>query len=329
MLRIRGGIGCLLLKEGIVTGCISDYFDVWSEGRSIRCKVRGRLKGEDIKVLVGDRVLISAGIPGRLCVDGPNAESGRDGTKGFRHLPIQGMIEKVLERKNELLRPPIANVDLVVLVFTLKNPNFNARLVDKILVLAESSGIEPILCLNKIDLLKSGEASPILEIYQAAGYKVYLTSALTGEGTRRLASGIANHTAVLAGQSGVGKSRLFNALIPGASARVGDISKKGLRGRHTTKHVELRRLPEGGFLADTPGFSRLDMEGIRKEELSGFFREMLPWLGRCKFRGCLHKDEPECAVKDAVSRKIISETRYRSYLDFLEELHEWETRRYE
>lgn len=313
-----------------MTACISDYFDVWSEGRFIRCKVRGRLKGEDIRVLVGDRVLISAdSIPGQLPEDRSSAECGKDGTKGSRCLPIQGMIEKVFDRKNELLRPPIANVDLVVLVFTLKNPNFNARLVDKILVLAESSGIDPILCLNKIDLLKSGEASPIFEIYQSAGYEVYLTSALTGEGTCRLASRIVNHTAVLAGQSGVGKSRLLNVLVPGASAKVGDISKKGLRGRHTTKHVELKRLPEGGFLADTPGFSRLDMEGIKKENLAGFFREMLPWLGRCKFRGCLHKDEPECAVKDAVSRKIISQTRYRSYLDFLEELREWETRRYE
>lgn len=323
------GSSVCVLGEGIVTGHISDYFDVWTGSRTIRCKVRGRLKGEDVRVLVGDRVLISAGMSDRPGVNGPNGGAyGSDG-RTFRRLPIQGMIERVLDRKNELVRPSVANVDLVVLVFTIREPNFNARLVDKILVSAESLGIEPVLCLNKIDLLRSGDSSKVVEIYGAAGYEVYLTSALTGVGVDRLACRLVGHTAVLAGQSGVGKSRLLNALVPGASAKVGDIGRKGLRGRHTTKYVELKRLPAGGFLADTPGFSRLDIEGIRKEDLARFFREMRPWLGRCRFRGCLHKDEPECAVKDAVSKKTIPETRYASYLDFLEELREWETRRYE
>lgn len=295
--------------------------------KTVSCKVRGRLKKDDVRIVVGDRVLISA-------VEGTPSDQRRlempakSSDFGLGHLPKRGMIERVLPRKNLLIRPPVANVDLVVLVFTIREPVFNWNLVDRLLVLAESAGLEPVLCLNKIDLLKANEDSEVVETYKKAQYSTYCTSALTGEGINRLADRLAGHTSVLAGQSGVGKSRLINALVPGSDRKVGSVGSKGQRGRHTTRSVELKRLPAGGFVADTPGFSRLTLTEIRKEDLGRFFPEMSVQAEHCKFKGCLHFQEPECAVKSAVFRGEIPNTRYENYLGFLKELEEWETRRY-
>ncbi|MGE5485053.1 MAG: ribosome small subunit-dependent GTPase A [Ignavibacteriales bacterium] len=299
-----------MTDTGRIVKCHSNFFDLLLDrgvaGRGVaRCVLRGRLRLERRDILAGDLVEVSP-VP--------------DGSF---------VVQKVLPRRNRLLRPPVANVDTLLVVFTVKEPPFNYRVVDKILVIAETRGLEALVCLNKADLCGPGEIESALEPYRKASYRTVVTSARTRSGIGELRGAIGRGVVVLAGQSGVGKSSILNALIPGSRREVGDISRKRNAGRHTTKGVDLLVLPgSGGLVADTPGFSRLELEALTREEVAGGFPEIRRLEGQCRFSDCAHRHEPECAVKTAVAVGAIGATRYESYIAMLDEAELYEQRRY-
>lgn len=256
------------------------------------CSLRGRLRHAKQQVLVGDRVEI---------------RPGHENT---------GVVEKVLPRRSSLNRPAVANVDQAVIVFSLREPDPNPGLLERFLISALLNQIEPLICFNKVDLAREAEIELVSRYRNSC--PVVVTSAKTGRGLDHLRELLSGKISVLAGPSGVGKSTILNALIPGLKLKTGELSAKLKGGRHTTRHVELICLPEGGFVADTPGFTSLDLPDIKPEDLAGFFPEMKD--GGCYFNSCLHFKEPGCAIREAVEAGRIDEARYRQYLKFLEEL---------
>ncbi len=292
------------MREGLVVKSYSNFHYVNSGGKIYECQLRGKFRRMRTPVLCGDRVKFKATGEGR------------------------GVIEEILPRKVELKRPPVANVDQTVIVFSLIQPDLDLRLVDRLVVLSEGCGLEVLLCLNKIDLVDQAEVAQVVSWYQEVGYRVVSTSAKTGFGLTDLESELAGKVSVLAGQSGTGKSSLLNGLLPGLSLRTGEVSEKLGRGRHTTRHVQLLSLTGGGLVADTPGFSRLDLPDLTPVELTNLFVDLREHASRCRFSGCIHDREPSCAVKEAVEGGTLLEWRYRHYLDFLHELQEREENRY-
>lgn len=282
------------LVEGIVVRAYSGYYYVHDSREEWECILRGRFRHEKQQVLVGDRVELKP-----------------------RH-GHAGVIEKVLPRRTALVRPPVANVDQAVIVFAIRNPDPNPGLLDRFLITASMNNIEPLICFNKVDLTKDGHVE-LLSRYQES-YRVAVTSARTGRGLDQLREALRGRVSVFAGPSGVGKSTILNALMPDLRLKTGEISDKLKRGKHTTRHVELIALPEGGLVADTPGFSSLDLPDLKPEELSGYFPEIVAYGDGCYFTGCLHHKEPRCAVKEAVDAGRIELARYQQYLEFLEEL---------
>lgn len=280
---------------------------VWSSGRIYECIPRGRLKKDGRDILVGDRVLFEAG-------QGPAGSPG--------------VVSEILPRHTELKRPVIANVDQAVIVMAAAQPEPNLSLLDRLLVLAHASGLETVICLSKADLVKPSQIRALADIYRAAGYQVIPVSTVTRKGKRKLLSALKGRISVLAGPSGVGKSSILNMLVPGANLATGDVSRKLGRGRHTTRHAQLLPLSGGGFIADTPGFSALSLDFVEKKALGGLFPEIARYAGGCRFTGCLHDKEPDCAVKEAVARGEIPAVRYQHYQDFLEEVREFEDRKY-
>ncbi|MZP29054.1 ribosome small subunit-dependent GTPase A [Heliobacterium undosum] len=288
--------------EGTIIKGYSGFYYVLAGGRLHTCSLRGkfRLKGDDRVFLPGDRV--------RICV--------LEGDKG--------VIEAVLPRRNELLRPPVANVDQVLLVFALASPDPDFVLVDRLLVLAAHAGIRPVLVWNKADIAPPERVAQVQALYRDIGMDQFVLSARQGENLEGLKGLLEDRISVVAGPSGAGKSTLLNALAPGLSLKTGEVSAKIGRGRHTTRHVELIRLTSGALVADTPGFSTLYLPDIPVQDLPGFFPEMAPHLGGCRFTSCLHKTEPDCAVIKAVEAGQIHRQRYDHYLMFLNELIERE-----
>lgn len=289
--------------EGVITAAFGGFYCVQPTGtdESYECKPRGRLKLQGDRLLVGDRVLISV----------------QDAT-----------IEEVLPRKQTLIRPAIANVDQVVLVFALKNPDFNPLLADRFLLLVESSGLDVVICLNKCDLVAPRVARGFSQRFRDVGYRVLETSAIHNVGQRRIRALLAGRVSVLAGPSGAGKSALLNMVEPGFRLVSGEVSEKIGRGRHTTRHARLLPLKNGGFVADTPGFTQLDLDFVSSEGLAALFPEIDSLHGECRFSGCLHASEPGCAVRLAVEQGTVDPLRYRHYLKFLEEIRLHEKRRF-
>lgn len=283
------------ILEGQVIRSHSHLFWVMAEGREWPCRQRGKFRLDHNAVLTGDIVRFEA----------------LDDNTGY--------INEILQRKNTLVRPPIANVDQAIIVFTVREPDLNLLLLDRFLVLAEWSDVQAVICLNKVDLAPAAEVEDLAARYRRVGYPVVPVSAKHGLGLDALRPLLAGRVSVLAGQSGVGKSRLVNSLAPGLSLRTGEVSAKLGRGRHTTRHVEL--LPVGGgLLADTPGFSLLDVTGIPKDQLWLCFRDFLNYGDHCRFPNCLHHREPDCGIKAAVADGRILPERYQRYLGFLEEI---------
>lgn len=240
------------------------------------------------------------------------------------------VINEVYPRKNSLTRPQVANVDQVVVLMPVGRSAPDLVLLDRLLVIAEKALLEAVICLNKTDLLADREMDTVREIctvYRDCGYRVLLTSALTGQGVAELKSSLQNKISVFAGPSGAGKSTLINKIKPGLNLPTAPVSFKTQRGRHTTRHVELLKLTKETLIVDTPGFQRLDLVGIALQALSSFFPEMsLPVP--CRFNSCLHRAEPGCAVKEALQKGKIASWRYKHYLDFLGEIEQLDKKKY-
>lgn len=233
----------------------------------------------------------------------------------------QGVIEDRLPRITELHRPPVANVDQVIIIMSFASPPPDLALLDRLLVLAEYEGIKAIVIFNKADLVSPpDEKSALPNLYSRINYHVLVTSAKTGYGLEEFKNILAGKVSVLAGPSGVGKSSLIQALQPTLSLKRAPVSPKSQRGRHTTRHVELLELDFGGLVADTPGFSRLDLPRMPREDLALFFPEITPLRNQCRFNSCLHYTEPGCAVREAVTQGLIDRGRYKHYVKFLEEV---------
>lgn len=288
------------MPTGQIRKALSGYYYVYDNDQLIQCRGRGVFRNRGESPLVGDIVDYK--------VEGEN-----DGT-----------IMVIHERKNSLVRPPIANIDQAILVFSVKEPDFNTILLDRFLVVLESFHIEPIICLTKSDLLNESEKATILAFindYEKIGYNVLMTFKDDPLIDEKITSLLQDKTTVLAGQSGVGKSTLLNSILPSLNLKTGIISDALGRGKHTTRHVELIEVC-GGLLADTPGFSSFEFDLMEKEELSSCFPEFVEIQDECKFRGCMHVNEPKCAVKAAVDAGNIQEYRYKHYLQFFNEILE-------
>ncbi|AIM17660.1 ribosome small subunit-dependent GTPase A [Neobacillus sedimentimangrovi] len=286
------------MPEGKIVKALSGFYYVLHNDQLIQCRGRGVFRKNKITPLVGDEVVFQA----------ENEQ--------------EGYILEIKDRKNELVRPPIANVDQAILVFSAVKPDFSTALLDRFLVLVEFNHIEPIICISKMDLTNEEQMEMISKYadqYRAAGYKVMLTSSETETGIEQLIPLLENKISVFAGQSGVGKSSLLNVLRPDLDLKTNDISSHLGRGKHTTRHVELISIGNG-LVADTPGFSSLDFTNINAEDLTACFPELLKASENCKFRGCLHIHEPKCGVKQGVESGVIPSYRYEHYVNFLQEI---------
>jgi ribosome biogenesis GTPase len=239
----------------------------------------------------------------------------------------EGVIEAVRPRRNEVARTRfgakhvvVANLDQMVVVVAARDPALDRGLLDRLLAIAELNHLQALVCLNKADLVDPEALAPVATIYERAGYRVLFTSAETGLGIESLRESLRGHTSALMGPSGAGKSRLIGLLEPGLELRTGDVSERSGQGRHTTTRVDLHRTGFGALLADTPGVRDFNLWRTAPEELSDLFPELRAEAGGCKFRGCIHVHEPDCAVKEAVSAGTLDASRYRSYAVLLEEL---------
>lgn len=273
------------MEQGRIVKALSGFYDVdLGGGRIVTCKARGRLRKEGTTPLVGDQALVE-----------------------------NAMVQEILPRRNWFVRPAVANLDLLVLLASEVIPVTEPFLVDRITAIAGSQGVEAVIVVNKTDLSGEGE---LARIYRRAGYQVVCTSAVTGQGIEELRALIAGKVVALSGNSGVGKSSILNRLAPSLCLPTGEVSDKLGRGRHTTRHIQLFSLPDGTYVADTPGFSSFDteqMEVILKENLQYAFPDFAPFLGKCQFHDCAHLREPGCAVTGALARGEIEPSRYESY----------------
>ena len=288
--------------QGIVLRCVGGFYSVEAADAVYTCRARGAFRRQGLTPVAGDRVVIT--VP----------EEG------------DGVLEQVLERRNCLVRPPVANIDCLVLVASVCQPETNTLVLDKMIAMAERQRICPIVVINKADL---ADPSRLEDIYRLAGLECFTVCAHALETLEPLRQRLQGQVSVFTGNSGVGKSSILNGLDPSLVLETGDISQKLGRGRHTTRAASLYPMA-GGYLVDTPGFSSLDMEQvepIRKEELPDCFREFEPYFGRCRFTGCAHYREPDCAVRQAVEAGEISSSRYESYVAMYEAVKdkkEWE-----
>ena len=282
--------------EGIITKAVGgNYYVAVSDG-VLCCNARGLFRKEKISPCAGDNVIVSV------------TENS---------VPL---ICDIKERKNHIIRPPLANLDCALLVTSAVDPVPNTLVTDKLISIFESKHIEPVIVITKQDLRDCEEFA---QIYRSCGFKVFYMDNPTGKGIDEIKSYVSGKLSALIGNSGVGKSSLMNHLFPGLMADTGDISKKLGRGRHTTRHTELFALPEGGFVADTPGFSTFDavrMEKLTRENLQHYFPELEPYFARCRFSDCRHIKEPGCLVREAVERGDIARSRYESYCKLYEEV---------
>ena len=279
--------------RGIIVKGIGGFYYVEAEGEVYECKARGVFRKQRITPAIGDRVEISV-------------KNGK------------GAIESIEPRKTQLIRPAVANIDTMMLVIAAAEPAPNLFLIDKMLINAEVNGIRPLICINKTDI---AEYETLRTIYEGAGYEVIALSALDGECRKTLMPYLKDRVTAFAGLSGVGKSTILSDVL-GDELETGSVSEKIHRGKHTTRHVELFALKEGGYVLDTPGFSSLeitDISDIKAEDLAQYFPELAGVTG-CRFRGCSHINEPDCAVKARLDEGEISPSRYESYKTLYEEL---------
>ncbi|GAB6109278.1 ribosome small subunit-dependent GTPase A [Fusibacter bizertensis] len=287
------------MSHGIIFKGIGGFYYVKQNGILYECKARGKFKNDKIIPMVGDYVTISVH-------DTENK---------------LGMIEEIHERRNSLIRPVVANVDQAVVVFSIKDPMPNMTLLDKMIVLAEHSALDVVVCFNKSDLDLNFDFETYREIYEAAGYKVLKTCALTLDGIDELIEALAGKINVFSGPSGAGKSSLLNAIADYA-VETGELSSKIKRGKHTTRHSELFEIINGGIIVDTPGFTSLSVSEVDPEDLPDYFPEFKKYAESCRFDNCLHQNEPGCQVKAAMTEGKINKQRYDAYIYIFNEIVE-------
>ena len=295
------------------------------DGRVFRCAVRRLLKSlatdERSVVTTGDVVWILSTGTGVRKAESP-AETAAEPTDDSAAAPVhEGVIERVEPRHGVLTRASrrrehvlVANVDQLVIVMSLVEPDLKPHLIDRYLAVAQQGGLNPVLCLNKSDLADATELQPLIGLYAQLGIPVFLCSARTGFGIERLREHLHGRSTVFSGQSGVGKSSLLNAIQPDLALAVKSVSEVNQKGRHTTTYSQLIKLNFGGWVVDTPGVRQLQLWSARPEEMEGFFPEFRPFVPLCTFPDCTHTHETRCAVKDAVARRYITSRRYHSYI---------------
>lgn len=281
--------------KGLIMKGIGGFYYVKTADGIYQTRGRGIFKKQGVTLAVGDNVEIE------ILPDG------------------DGVINEILPRKNQFIRPPIVNVDCFVVIFAAKKPKPNFQVVDRFLIMAERCSMEAVICVNKCDLADEEELEQIKSVYGDI-YPVLFVSGKTGQGIASLNTYISGKRAAFAGPSGVGKSTITNRIIPEANMETGSVSSKTSRGRHTTRHVEIFETEEGGLVFDTPGFTSFDILEAEEDELAGCYPEFAPYLGQCRFDNCRHRKEPDCAVRRAVEEGSISRIRYESYLANLEEI---------
>ena len=284
------------IKGKIIKGIGGFYYVNTAEG-VIECKARGLFRNKSVMPYVGDNVEL---------------EISEDGT---------GYIKKIEKRKNFFIRPPISNVDVLIIVVALANPSPDLMFLDKMLIQAEYAAVPCVIVFNKCDLLDTNAPNPYEKIYSDLGYRVFTVSTLNGHGMQELKSIIDGKVISVCGFSGVGKSSILNCLLETDTQEVGEISKKLARGKHTTREVSLIEYKEGSYLADTPGFSSLAIpDEITKDTLKSYFIEFSNFDSECKFSDCVHTSPKFCAVCNAVSEGEIHESRYKNYINLYEQL---------
>ena len=280
--------------QGVILRGIGGFYYVLSEGREYECRARGIFRKDGITPLAGDRVEISL------------------------YDDETGAVEKILPRLNAFDRPPAANVEVLVLVMSARDPLPSFGLTDRFAVAAERAGADLMICMNKTDLAEPALLQRFGEIYGGL-YPVFFLCGRTGEGIEALRAALKGRQAALTGPSGAGKSTLTNLLLESERSATGEISRRNLRGKNTTRHTELF-ITEDFSLFDTPGFSAFDPETMEEEELQQCFPEFRPYIGKCRFSDCMHLAEPDCAVTSALKKGLISKSRYRSYKEMLQQI---------
>ena len=280
--------------SGRILKGIGGFYYVSTEEGVFECRARGLFRKQNITPLVGDNVIL----------------------RSIDEINKTAMLFEILPRKNCLIRPAVSNVDSLIAVISVENPRPNLFLLDKVIASAEKASIDIVICINKTDI---SDAGGYKDIYVKAGFKVIDLSAKTGENIDMIKAYMKDKVNVFAGNSGVGKSSIINSIFGDEIFETGEISKKAERGKHTTRHSELRELPFGGFIIDTPGFGTIELEGDNAKELSDCFREFEEYKSDCKYLDCSHRCEEGCLVIEAVKTGKISKSRYDSYCAIYEE----------
>ena len=289
--------------QGKIIKGIAGFYYVHVEACGIyECKAKGIFRNKKIKPLVGDNVLIDV-------IDEDNKK---------------GNISDILERKNELIRPASANIDQAMVIFAVKSPEPNYNLLDRFILMMDYQDVPTVVVFNKTDLVEEKDIEELRKIYEKCGCKVIFISAYDNTGIDILMDTLKDKTTILAGPSGVGKSSLTNIILPdrneeGEISKTGDVSRIG-RGRHTTRHSEIFNVTGSTYICDTPGFTSLNLPELEKEQVRFYFNEFDEYEGTCRFNGCVHINEPDCAVKMAGGKGVISRRRYTSYVELYEEI---------
>lgn len=287
------------MKGKIIRGIGGFYYvHVPNNGNVYECRAKGIFRKDNIKPLPGDWVEMAV----------------------LDEEKLLGNIDQILPRKNALIRPAVANIDQALVIFAAASPKPSLNLLDRFLLRMELQEIPSIICFNKMDLADEETLDRLNEAYQGSGYPVLFVSAKQEQGLEQIRQILAGKTTTVAGPSGVGKSSLINLLQNQVEMETGEISEKIERGRHTTRHTELLWAGEDTYILDTPGFSSIAIEDLEKEDLENYFPEMKELTQACRFVGCAHMSEPDCAVKAAVQEGTISESRYENYRMFYKEL---------
>lgn len=280
------------MPSGIIIKGIGGFYYIKTTNGIYECKARGIFRKDDQKPLIGDRVTITV-------IDDKN---------------MLGSLDVIEPRQSYFVRPMVANVDQMAIVAAVKSPTPDYILLDKLLITCEVKKIKPVICINKVDLDDSKECEYIESAYSKAGYKTVSLSSVMNIGFDKLKSVLKDKITVFAGQSGVGKSTILNNIMSSMVMKTGSVSEKIERGKHTTRHAELIDLEDGGFIVDTPGFSSFELDDIEYTELELYYPEFVKYQGSCRFTGCSHISEPDCAIKKALNTGEIDMERYNRYV---------------